>query len=170
MRKYTHKSQSTAMMLITSSAGNPTVSRTITIVTRPACGIPAAPTLAAVAVTLETKSQINQIIKTSKISTRGTYHTATVFPNDISIPFSWAIKIAATASYRAVPSMLIVAPTGMTNRVTRGSKPILSRVCIVMGIVAELIFINKYMIGEFLYWMVLGSGYSTWMLFQKPLP
>ena len=40
-------------MLITSSAGSPTVSSTITIVTSPACGIPAAPMLAAVAVTLQ---------------------------------------------------------------------------------------------------------------------
>ena len=36
---------------------------------------------------------------------------------------SCAIKMAATASYRAVPSMLMVAPTGSTNRVTRGSIP-----------------------------------------------
>ena len=31
------------------------------------------------------------------------------------------MKIAATASYKAVPSMLMVAPIGMTKRVTRGS-------------------------------------------------
>lgn len=36
----------------TSSDGRRTVSNTITIVTRPACGIPAAPILAAVAVIL----------------------------------------------------------------------------------------------------------------------
>lgn len=40
-------------MMETSSAGKLTVSNTITIVTSPACGIPAAPMLAAVAVTLE---------------------------------------------------------------------------------------------------------------------
>jgi len=34
-----------------------------------------------------------------------------------------AMKMAATASYRAVPSMLIVAPIGSTNRVTRLSMP-----------------------------------------------
>ena len=39
-------------MMVTSSAGNPTVSSTITIVIKPACGIPAAPIEAAVAVTL----------------------------------------------------------------------------------------------------------------------
>lgn len=46
--------------------------------------------------------------------------------------------MAATASYNAVPSMLTVAPTGMTKRVTRPSIPILSSVLIVTGIVAEL--------------------------------
>lgn len=40
------------MMTVTSLAGKPTVSNTMTIVTSPACGIPAAPILAAVAVTL----------------------------------------------------------------------------------------------------------------------
>lgn len=34
--------------------------------------------------------------------------------------------------------MLIVAPTGMTKRVTRGSMPMLSRQLMVIGIVAEL--------------------------------
>lgn len=38
--------------MVTSSAGKPTVSSTITIVIKPACGIPAAPIEAAVAVTL----------------------------------------------------------------------------------------------------------------------
>lgn len=45
---------------------------------------------------------------------------------------------AATASYKAVPSIFIVAPTGITNLVTRGSIPIPSRHFIVKGIVAEL--------------------------------
>lgn len=49
----TYSSQSTAMISVTSSAGRPTVSNTITMVTSPAWGIPAAPMLAAVAVTLE---------------------------------------------------------------------------------------------------------------------
>ncbi len=45
-----------------------------------------------------------------------------------STPLFWtcAIKTAATASYRAVPSMLIVAPTGSMKRVTRESIPKLS--------------------------------------------
>lgn len=49
---WTYSSQSTAIMIVTSSAGKPTVSSTMTIVTRPAWGMPAAPIDAAVAVTL----------------------------------------------------------------------------------------------------------------------
>lgn len=51
----THRSQSTAMMRVTSSAGSPTALSTITMVTRPAWGTPAAPMLAAVAVMLRPK-------------------------------------------------------------------------------------------------------------------
>ena len=78
------------------------------------------------------------------------------------IPFICAIKMAATASYRAVPSMFIVAPIGNTNLnvekyyfktynlgeifftvslhlLIRGSTPFFSsRVLIVTGRVAEL--------------------------------
>lgn len=55
----THKAQSTAMMRVMSSVGRPTEVSTITMVTSPACGIPAAPMLAAVAVMLggETEEQ-----------------------------------------------------------------------------------------------------------------
>lgn len=48
----TYNAQSTAMMRVMSSVGNPTDVSTITMVTSPACGIPAAPMLAAVAVML----------------------------------------------------------------------------------------------------------------------
>lgn len=41
------------MMIVTSSAGSPTVSSTMTMVIKPACGMPAAPIEAAVAVTLK---------------------------------------------------------------------------------------------------------------------
>lgn len=41
------------MMRVMSSVGNPTDVSTITMVTSPACGMPAAPILAAVAVILE---------------------------------------------------------------------------------------------------------------------
>lgn len=44
------------MMSVMSSVGRPTEVSTITIVTSPACGIPAAPMLAAVAVILMGKS------------------------------------------------------------------------------------------------------------------
>jgi len=55
------------------------------------------------------------------------------------MPFSWAIKIAATASYKAVPSMLIVAPMGITNRETRTSILLFSsRQAIEIGKDAEL--------------------------------
>lgn len=47
-----YRSQSTAIINEMSSDGKPTVSSTITMVTKPADGIPAAPMLAAVAVTL----------------------------------------------------------------------------------------------------------------------
>lgn len=66
------------------------------------------------------------------------YHTATVFPKVSGLFLNWAMKIAATASYSAVPSILIVAPMGITNLVTLGSNPILSIVWMVIGIVAEL--------------------------------
>ena len=49
---YTHRNQSTTRIKVTSSIGNPTAARTITMVTRPACGTPAAPMEAAVAVML----------------------------------------------------------------------------------------------------------------------
>lgn len=49
------------------------------------------------------------------------------------------MKIAATASYRAVPSMLMVAPIGRTNLVIRGSTLFRSsRQLIAIGSVAEL--------------------------------
>lgn len=52
----TYRNQSTAMMSVMSSVGRPTDVSTITMVTSPAWGIPAAPILAAVAVMLMGKS------------------------------------------------------------------------------------------------------------------
>ena len=49
----TYRSQSTATISVTSLAGSPTAVKTITMVTRPALGIPAAPMLASVAVMLK---------------------------------------------------------------------------------------------------------------------
>jgi len=48
-----YRAQSTAMIRVMSSVGSPTEVNTITMVTRPACGMPAAPILAAVAVMLK---------------------------------------------------------------------------------------------------------------------
>ena len=82
------KSQSKDSNKPISAVGRPTVCKTMTIVTNPAEGIPAAPILAAVAVIL--------IVMT--------------WPMDKETPLSCAMKIADTASYNAVPSILIVAP------------------------------------------------------------
>lgn len=49
----TYRAQSTAMMRVMSSVGSPTEVSTMTIVTSPDCGIPAAPMLAAEAVMLQ---------------------------------------------------------------------------------------------------------------------
>lgn len=57
-KKSTHRNQSTAMIRVMSSVGSPTEVSTITMVTRPAWGIPAAPMLAAVAVMLENYTKI----------------------------------------------------------------------------------------------------------------
>ncbi len=46
-----------ANMRVTSSVGRPTAERTMMRVTRPACGTPAAPILANVAVKLETNDK-----------------------------------------------------------------------------------------------------------------
>lgn len=55
---FAYKIQSMATMSEMSSGGKPTEVKTITMVTRPACGIPAAPMLAAVAVILRKDSQL----------------------------------------------------------------------------------------------------------------
>ena len=43
------------------------------------------------------------------------YLTVTIWPKLSHIPLAWAMNTAATASYKAVPSILIVAPIGRTN-------------------------------------------------------
>uniref|UniRef100_A0A8C2QNV2 Uncharacterized protein n=1 Tax=Cricetulus griseus TaxID=10029 RepID=A0A8C2QNV2_CRIGR len=75
-----NRSQSTAMMRVTSSAGRPTALSTITMVTRPACGTPAAPMLAAVD------------------SDTVPHLMVMICPMLKSKPFSCAINTAATAS------------------------------------------------------------------------
>jgi len=55
------------------------------------------------------------------------------------MPLAWAINTAATASYKAVPSMFTVAPSGRTKRLIRASTLLCtSRQRIVVGRVAEL--------------------------------
>lgn len=51
-KTHAYNNQSTARISATSSVGKPTADKTITMVTRPACGTPAAPIAAAVAVIL----------------------------------------------------------------------------------------------------------------------
>lgn len=67
------------------------------------------------------------------------YLMVKICPKFISMSLTCAMKMAARASYSAVPSMFIVAPTGSTKRVTRLSTPLFSsRHLNVMGKVAEL--------------------------------
>lgn len=67
------------------------------------------------------------------------YLTATTLPSDNGMPRNWAIKIAATASYNAVPSMFTVAPMGNIKREICGFILFLSSMhWIVTGNVAEL--------------------------------
>lgn len=65
-------------MIVTSSAGKPTVSSTMTIVIKPACGIPAAPIDAAVAVTLHI---FDIKLMHFLINSKSFYLTATICPN-----------------------------------------------------------------------------------------
>ncbi len=89
--------RSTAMINPWLSVGSPTAWRMMTIITRPAWGMPAAPILAKRAVK-------------ATISCCGSAR---------SIPLCWAMNKTATTSYRAVPSILMVAPKGSTNDPTR---------------------------------------------------
>lgn len=62
-----------------------------------------------------------------------------ICPKFISMLLTWAMKMAASASYSAVPSMLMVAPTGSTKRVTLLSTLLFSSKHLnVTGRVAEL--------------------------------
>ena len=85
----THRSQSTAMMRVTSSAGRPTALSTITMVTRPACGTPAAPMLAAVAVTLQPNTRAEKELD-----------------NCVSLQGPWPGTFSPDGCYRRVPPTL----------------------------------------------------------------
>lgn len=170
----TYRAQSTAMMSVMSAVGSPTEVSTITIVTSPDWGMPAAPMLAAVAVMLRregcgisvvwkfpmdqgelwkvpalrtahpwvhplVESGMGCSAHTSLPAAAHVYLIVTICPKSKSYSLTWAMKMAATASYSAVPSMLMVAPTGRTKRATRRSMPLFSRRHLrVMGKVAEL--------------------------------
>jgi len=65
--------------------------------------------------------------------------TAMILPKERGTFLTWAMKSAATASYSAVPSMLMVAPMGITKRATLGSIPFFSSsAATAIGRVAEL--------------------------------
>lgn len=67
------------------------------------------------------------------------YLMVIICPKFISMLLTWAMKMAANASYSAVPSMLMVAPTGSTKRVILLSILLFSsRHLKVTGSVAEL--------------------------------
>ena len=72
----TYKNQSMTMIRVISSMGKPTAFNTITIVTRPACGTPAAPMLANVAVILKKKP--NNIETISKFRVNYYKHAFTI--------------------------------------------------------------------------------------------
>ena len=59
--EFTYNNQSTASITATSSVGNPTADNTITMVTKPAWGTPAAPIAAAVAVMLDKDKDLNEV-------------------------------------------------------------------------------------------------------------
>lgn len=129
------------MMRVMSSVGSPTEVRTITMVTRPAWGMPAAPMLAAVAVMLYVKDRHVKHWLVSLLQNKFSHShlMVMIWPKFISMLLTWAIKIAANASYKAVPSMFMVAPTGSTKRVILLSILLFSsRHLKVTGSVAEL--------------------------------
>jgi len=80
------------------SAGKPTDCKTMTMVTMPALGMPGAPMAAIMAVK-------NTISCWAKLN---------------SMPTKLAMNNAAAASYKAVPSMLMVAPKGITKPAIAG--------------------------------------------------
>mmetsp|Transcript_29062 Transcript_29062/g.81326 ORF Transcript_29062/g.81326 Transcript_29062/m.81326 type:complete len:201 (-) Transcript_29062:365-967(-) len=110
------RSQSTVKMSAMSAAysSRPTACSTSSMVTRPALGIAAAPTAASVAVR----------------------HTTTACPGPSSTPLSWAMKMTVSASYRAVPFMLMVAPSGRTKLQIDSAHPIFCAHSRVTGSVA----------------------------------
>ena len=98
--------------------------------------------LAAVAVILRNESEsvnFKHFNTRAMLQLVSSHLMVTSWPKSKSYSLTWAIKMAATASYRAVPSMLMVAPTGSTKRAICRSTPQFSRRhFMVIGNVAEL--------------------------------
>lgn len=114
----TYNNQSTGIISAKYCGGKPAAISTMIIVTRPAWGIPAAPTLARTDVKLSIGKIVNFLKLRKNICHEFSYLTKITWPMLKSIPRHWAIYIAATASYSAVPFMFTVAPNGTTNFVT----------------------------------------------------
>ncbi len=117
--------RSTAQIMAAASNGKPTALRIMDIMTRPACGIPAAPI---------------------EIST-APRNTVSCCMAVRSTPRTCDRKITATHSYKAVPSMLMVAPSGSTNPATRlGTPTPFSTRSMDNGSVAELLAVENAVI------------------------
>ena len=105
------------MIIATPSAGSPMESKTMASMMVPTPGTPAVPMEAVTAVST----------------------TVTSAAMDRSMPKAWAMKTTAAPCMMAVPSMLMVAPSGMVNDATRLSTPIFfSSVSMLSGMVALL--------------------------------
>lgn len=114
----------------TSFVGKSTVFKISKILTKPA-GTEFRPREAIVAIRLTLKI-IYSIITNN-------YLTVITSGIDSSTLFNCAIKMTATASYKALPSILIVDPSGSTKRVIRLSTLMLSSMhCIETGRAAPL--------------------------------
>lgn len=149
---FTHTSQSTARMRERSLVGNPTASRMMASVSTPPAGIPAAPTLDAVAVTLQEerndmkrKKRLGWFIACCithlylKWLDGCTYSMVITWTKLSETLFNCAIKTAATHWKQAAPSMLTVAPIGRMKRLICLDTPLFSSThFIIKGSVAEL--------------------------------
>ena len=85
------------------------------------------------------QSILNNVTKINESVIYVSYTVVTICPGASGMRFSCAIQMALTPSYKAVPSMLTVAPKGRTKRLMRRSMPFFSsRQRMVVGKVAEL--------------------------------
>lgn len=131
----TYRNQSTATIIVMSSVGKPIAVNTSSMVTSPADGTEAAPILAAVAVrlTVTTLPMVNSIPFNCAMNIAATASYLRMEERERLASDEWPesdendqISSCSISTYRAVPSILTVAPTGSTNLVTRLSTPRLS--------------------------------------------